>query len=101
MVAGSPDPGDEVQPQPEGTVEMILKGMEKKPDDFQMNRSTKLADIGFVKEDFDNFVTYVYLRVVAPFSKVVQLLSQRLQRQATFRQQHTRATGAERNCEGS
>ena len=61
MVAGSPDPGDAVQLQPEGTVEMILRGMEKKPDDFQMNGSTKLSDIGFVKEDFDNFVTYVYL----------------------------------------
>ena len=57
MVSGSPDPSDEVQPQPEGTVETILKGMEKKPDDFQMDGSTRLADIGFVKEDFDNFVT--------------------------------------------
>ncbi|KAJ4342617.1 hypothetical protein N0V87_000826 [Didymella glomerata] len=34
--------------------------MEKKPDDFQMDGSTRLADIGFVKEDFDNFVTYCH-----------------------------------------
>lgn len=57
MVVGSPDPSDKVQPHPDGTIEMILKGMEKKPDDFQMDGSTKLADIGFGKEDFDNFVT--------------------------------------------
>ncbi|KAF3044509.1 hypothetical protein E8E11_006622 [Didymella keratinophila] len=60
MVAGSPDSSDEVQPQPEGTVEMILKGMEKNPDNFQMDGSTRLADIGFIKEDFDNFVTYCH-----------------------------------------
>ncbi|KAJ4379742.1 hypothetical protein N0V86_004924 [Didymella sp. IMI 355093] len=33
-------------------------GMEKKPDDFKMDGSTELADIGFVKEDFDSFTTY-------------------------------------------
>lgn len=57
MAVGSPDPSDEVKPHPDGTIETILKGMEKKPDDFHMDGSTKLADIGFGKEDFDNFVT--------------------------------------------
>lgn len=60
MTAGSPDPGDNVEPHPEQTVETILKAMEKKPDDFQLGGHTKLADIGFVKADFDNFVTYCF-----------------------------------------
>lgn len=59
MTAGSPDPGDDVQPHPEQTVETILRGMEKKSDDFPLEGQTRLADIGFVKEDFENFKTYV------------------------------------------
>lgn len=58
MTVGSPDPGDDVQPHPEATVETILKAMERKPEDFQMNGQTRLSDIGFVKEDFGNFTTY-------------------------------------------
>lgn len=57
MTAGSPDPGDDVQPQPEKTVETILKGMEKMPDDTQLSGQTRLADIGFTKDDFGNFTT--------------------------------------------
>ena len=60
MTAGSPDPGDNVQPHPKQTVETILKAMEKKPDDYQLDGQTRLADIGFVKEDFENFITYSY-----------------------------------------
>lgn len=58
MTASSTDPGDDVQSRPEQTVETILKAMEKKPDDFQLDGQTRLADIGFVKEDFDNFIMY-------------------------------------------
>lgn len=58
MTASSTDPGDDVQSHPEQTVETILKAMEKKPDDFQLDGQTRLADIGFVKEDFGNFITY-------------------------------------------
>ncbi|KAL1605583.1 hypothetical protein SLS59_003385 [Nothophoma quercina] len=58
MTAGSPDPGDDVQPHPGQTVETILRGMEKKSDDFPLEGQTRLADIGFVKEDFENFKTY-------------------------------------------
>ncbi|KAJ4990349.1 hypothetical protein SVAN01_04231 [Stagonosporopsis vannaccii] len=58
MAAGSPDPGDDVQPHPEQTVETILKAMEKMPEDTQLNGETRLADIGFVKADFGNFTTY-------------------------------------------
>lgn len=57
MTAGSPDPGDAVRPQPEKTVETILKAMEKMPEDTQLNGETRLADIGFVKADFANFTT--------------------------------------------
>ncbi|KAJ4341314.1 hypothetical protein N0V95_007262 [Ascochyta clinopodiicola] len=58
MTAGSPNPGDDVQPHPEDTVETILKAMEKKSDDFQMDGQTRLSDIGFVRADFENFITY-------------------------------------------
>ncbi|UPX18953.1 uncharacterized protein EKO05_0009233 [Ascochyta rabiei] len=58
MTAGPPNPGDDVQPHPEDTVETILKAMEKKSDDFQMDGQTRLSDIGFVREDFENFTTY-------------------------------------------
>lgn len=60
MTASSPDPGDNVKPHPEDTVETILKAMEKKPDNFQMDGQTRLSDIGFVKEDFGNFVMYYW-----------------------------------------
>lgn len=57
MAAGSPDPGDDVQPHPEQTVETILKAMEKMSDDTPLSGDTRLAEIGFVKEDFVNFTT--------------------------------------------
>lgn len=58
MTAGSPDPGDDVQPHPENTIETILKAMEKKSDNFKMDGQTRLKDIGFVKEDFAVLATY-------------------------------------------
>ncbi|KAJ8112998.1 hypothetical protein OPT61_g4769 [Boeremia exigua] len=58
MTAGSPDPGDDVQARPEQTLETILKAMERVPDDVPLSRETRLAEIGFVKEDFANFTTY-------------------------------------------
>ncbi|KAF3003602.1 hypothetical protein E8E13_007103 [Curvularia kusanoi] len=47
-------------PHPKQTIETILKAMEKKPDNFQLDGQTRLADIGFTKEDFGNFETYCH-----------------------------------------
>ncbi|KAJ4317210.1 hypothetical protein N0V94_005061 [Neodidymelliopsis sp. IMI 364377] len=58
MTAASPDPSDAAQPNPKDTIETILKAMEKKPDDFQLEGQTRLSDLGFTKEDFGIFTTY-------------------------------------------
>lgn len=54
MPADSPTP----KPHPKQTIETILKAMEKKPDNFELDGETRLADIGFAKDDFENFTTY-------------------------------------------
>lgn len=46
------------EPHPKETIEMILKTMEKLPGDAPLDSQTRLADIGFVKEDFKPFETY-------------------------------------------
>lgn len=63
MPSDSPVP----EPHPKQTIEMILKAMEKKPDNFQLDGQTRLADIGFTKEDFGNFETYVHTPCSQPF----------------------------------
>ncbi|KAG9202935.1 hypothetical protein G6514_003716 [Epicoccum nigrum] len=46
------------EPHPKETIEMILKTMEKIPGDAPLDSQMRLADIGFVKEDFKPFETY-------------------------------------------
>lgn len=41
-------------------METILKAMERVPDDTPLSAETRLADIGFVKADFNNFTTLSY-----------------------------------------
>ena len=58
-VANMPElPFPAPEPHPKETIEMILKTMEKIPGDAPLDSQTRLADIGFVKEDFKPFETY-------------------------------------------
>jgi hypothetical protein len=56
VVANMPElPFPAPEPHPKETIEMILKTMEKIPGDAPLDSQTRLADIGFVREDFKPF----------------------------------------------
>ncbi len=87
MTPGKPDPGDYVKPHPEQTVETILKAMEKIPDEIELDGQTRLSELGFQKEDFGIFKTYIATHSLQKncADKSMQVLSERLQRQAQVR----------------